>query len=100
MTDNELKELQKELDTKKYYQSSTAQQDLSGMMDYCDKCFFKRRDSENENFRCTLDRISVETNQVCAKNYMRNKEYDELRKQKQPRTTSGTRKSKSKCPNL
>ena len=69
-----LKDLQTKLDTQKYYQSSTARQDLSGLMSYCENCAFKRMSSEQGRFICNLDYHSVVENQVCAKNYRRNKE--------------------------
>ena len=71
--ENLLKSLQENLDTQKYYQSATARQDLSGLMSYCDNCAFKKMDLNKNRYICNLDYNSVVTNQVCAKNYRRNK---------------------------
>lgn len=70
--ENLLKELQNKLDTQKYYQSATAQQDLSGRMSYCKNCYFQRYDAEKGYTICNLEEKSKVENEVCAKNYRRN----------------------------
>lgn len=65
---------QKELDEKKYFQSQTARQDLSGLMEYCDNCDFRLFSQEKQRLICNLDSKSREENKVCEKNYRRRKQ--------------------------
>lgn len=93
MNEQELKELQEELDEKKYRQSEIAQLDLGGNMDFCHNCAFKRKNAENDLFHCNLDRFSVVINQVCAKNYLRNKEANGFKQQKPTTRKRNTKNS-------
>lgn len=74
MNELEIKNLQKQLDEKKYFQSQTARQDLGGRMEYCAECYFLKFDTEKKHLICNLDEHSRVVNQVCAKNYLRGKE--------------------------
>lgn len=76
MNDEQLRQLQKELNKKKYLQSQTARQDLSGRMEYCTDCYFVKFDTEKKHLICNLDQSSIDANQVCAKNYLRGMEYE------------------------
>lgn len=93
MNDLELKNLQSELDKKKYIQSQTARQDLSGRMPYCMDCYFLKFDTEKKHLVCNLDEISKVENQVCAKNYERRKENES--KQIKPRSNRKSSNGKS-----
>lgn len=71
MNDEQLRQLQKELDEKKYLQSQTARQNLAGRMPYCSECYFVKFDSEKKHVICNLDEKSKTANYVCAKNHLR-----------------------------
>lgn len=88
MNELELKKIQQELDTKKYLQSQTARQDLSGRMPYCTDCYFLKFDTEKKHLVCNLDEKSKVDNQVCAKNYTRRME-NESRNVKPRRAGNG-----------
>lgn len=70
MNNEEIIELQKELDTKKYIESELAKRDLSGYMNFCENCAFQKQ--INETYICNLNRKDIEDNCVCAKNQLRN----------------------------
>lgn len=93
-------ELQKKLDEKKYFQSQTARQDLSGRMAYCNTCYFLKFDQEKGHLICNLDEKARVENQVCAKNYLRGQQDDSGRIETKkvngkPRTTRKTSNGKS-----
>ena len=56
-------DLQKNLDYKKYYKSEMAEKDLSGKMDYCEKCNYRK------GAVCDVSQEQREENSYCAKAY-------------------------------
>lgn len=91
MSNEELINLQNQLDEKKYLESEIAKIDLGGLMSYCDNCAFKRMDIEKNRCICNLDRKSVEINCVCARNYIRNNEENELKNKLNKRRTKNSK---------
>ena len=81
-----LESLQQQLDNQKYFQSAIVKQDLSGLMEYCENCAFKKMNTEMGRFICNLDYKSVLENKVCAKNLRRNQN-EAKRNETKPRTT-------------
>lgn len=78
----EIRLLQDKLDTKKYYQSEIARQDLSGLMEYCEDCTFRQINLETNKNTCILDHSARVANHICAKNYMRRKNDEDRTKTK------------------
>ena len=96
VNDEQLRQIQKELDDKKYIQSQTARQDLSGRMPYCSDCYFLKFDTEKKHLICDLDQNSRAINCVCAKNHLRRIEYAKLiESATRPRTKNSGRSKKS-----
>ena len=98
MNELELKNLQKQLDEKKYLQSQTARQDLGGRMPYCTNCYFLKFDTEKMHLICNLDESSRVANQVCAKNFRRaedaTKRFQEKTSRRNTRTARQTNNGK------
>ena len=101
MTENneeKLKELQKAFDIEKYYQSFNAKSDRGGCMYFCEGCAFKRFDQEQNRCICNLDYDHITKNQVCAKNYLKEKGIGTRKIEttnSKPRTTRKTNNGKS-----
>lgn len=82
MNREEIKELQKELDARKYTSSCLAKCDMSGKMDYCKGCFYKE-----DSPICSLEHEQRLSCTTCAMNYIRLKEVKQSAK-KNTRTTN------------
>lgn len=63
--------LQNHLDEIKYYNSEKEENDLSGKMDYCDRCSSKVWNDERKCFQCMSSQEDRATLCLCAKNYLR-----------------------------
>ena len=69
-----VKELQQAFEIEKYHQSFNAKTDKGGLMYFCEGCAFVKFDTNKNRCICNLAYDTVTENQVCAKNYIKEKQ--------------------------
>ena len=83
MNREEIKELQKELDLRKYTSSCLARCDMSGKVDYCKGCIFR-----NDKHECEIPHEVRSNYKVCERQFFKLEKEVKQSVKKNTRTTN------------